>query len=367
MNKKLISRCLVLLFVVFLTSVLQAETIDYTYDSLNRVIKEVHSSGEVIMYSYDAAGNRTQKVIAPVCFTDTDCDDGDFCNGAEVCDNGTCAVGEDPCADNATHPFCDEIDDRCLECLEDAHCDDFCVDGACVECRNNADCDDSNFCNGEETCVDGLCAEGTSPCGAGQYCDEDNDTCVECLENSHCDDGDFCNGEESCVNGACVAGADPCEGDTPFCDETGDRCVECLNDANCDDGAYCNGAEACAAGACVPGGAPCNEGEKCDEDGDQCLPEWDMDGDGDVDKDDKKLLKLQQKEQKIVLKTQQKAEKAALKAAYCDQCCGAEWDLDDDCDVDKDDAKVLKLRQKEEKTALKVKQKAEKTALKAAL
>ena len=33
--------------------------------------------------------------------------------------------------------------------------------------------------------------------------------------------------------------------------------------------------------------------------------------------------------------------------------CGTGWDLDGDCDVDKEDSKLLKLRQKAEKTALK--------------
>ncbi len=99
-----------------------------------------------------------------------------------------------------------------------------------------------------------------------------------------------------------------------------------------------------------------------------CDEERDLDLDGDVDKDDAKLLKQRQKEEKTDLKVKQKDEKVAMKAAIgFPEDCGMGWDLNDDCYVDKDDAKLLKLRQKEEKTDLKVTQKSEKSAMKAAL
>ena len=40
-----------------------SETVNYTYDSLNRVIQEQSSDGTVIVYTYDPAGNRTSKVV----------------------------------------------------------------------------------------------------------------------------------------------------------------------------------------------------------------------------------------------------------------------------------------------------------------
>ena len=42
------------------------------------------------------------------------------------------------------------------------------------------------------------------------------------------------------------------------------------------------------------------------------------------------------------------------------EVCDDEWDLDGDCDVDKDDSNLLKLRQKDEKNTLKKRHKAEK-------
>lgn len=40
-----------------------ATTVSYTYDGLGRVKQASYSSGVVIQYTYDAAGNRTQSII----------------------------------------------------------------------------------------------------------------------------------------------------------------------------------------------------------------------------------------------------------------------------------------------------------------
>jgi subtilisin family serine protease len=101
-----------------------------------------------------------------------------------------------------------------------------------------------------------------------------------------------------------------------------------------------------------------------------CTLEWDLDGDCDADKNDSKLLKLRQKNEKTFLKEKQKYKKLLMKIAlgysyYFD--CDAEYDLNGDCFVDKDDAKILKFIQKIEKNFLKEKQKAEKLEMKAAL
>ena len=44
-------------------------------------------------------------------------------------------------------------------------------------CVTNGDCDDGQFCTGMETCVNEACQEGSSPCTAGETCDEINDVC----------------------------------------------------------------------------------------------------------------------------------------------------------------------------------------------
>ena len=199
---------------------------------------------------------------------------------------------------------------------------------------------------------------------------------AECVQNSDCDDDLFCNGTETCEDGLCVAGVEQC-GPDMYCDEDSDRCVDCLNNSDCpNDVLYCTGTPVCTGGACGFAAGPCAAGETCDEGIDECLcdVEWALDEDCDVDKDDAKILSLRQKNEKTALSNRQKAEKtalsnrhnaekAAMKAAMGIEGCGLEWDLSGDCDVDKDDAKILSLRQKNEKTALSTQQKAEKTAL----
>jgi hypothetical protein len=91
------------------------------------------------------------------CTSDGGCQNGVFCDGAEVCDAyGECQAGGDPCPGQ----LCDEDADECVDCF---------VDG---------DCDDGLFCSGVETCDAGTCLQGSDPC-PGQSCDEINDQCVE--------------------------------------------------------------------------------------------------------------------------------------------------------------------------------------------
>ncbi|MGD2108472.1 MAG: cytochrome c3 family protein [Phycisphaerae bacterium] len=70
------------------------------------------------------------------------------------------------------------------------------------ECAVAADCDDGLYCNGAETCVDGSCVSGTSPCDAGVTCDEDTDTCevAGCQSDEDCEDDEFCD----VMTGECV-------------------------------------------------------------------------------------------------------------------------------------------------------------------
>ncbi|MBZ0274126.1 hypothetical protein K8I61_18955 [bacterium] len=167
------------------------------------------------------------------CQNDGECDDGIFCNGAEVCDmdENVCGPGDDPCADDGA--WCNG-DEACDEAA------DTCVQVAVPDCA-----DDGVFCNGAESC------------------DEVNDKCgttgPQCLN-----DGQYCNGVE-------------------FCDEETDMCtqilVPCLDDA-----LFCNGDDGCDEDAdiCTHSGNPCPEGESCDEFNRSCeTPEDPADDDDD--------------------------------------------------------------------------------------
>jgi len=115
--------------------------------------------------------NAWSVVISPVgtgpcatgCTTNPQCDDGQFCNGAETCVSGSCQAG--------TAPNCNDgiacTTDTCNESTD-----------SCNHTPNNAACDDGLFCNGTETCSATLgCQAGTDPC-AGAPCNETTDTCV---------------------------------------------------------------------------------------------------------------------------------------------------------------------------------------------
>ncbi|MCH7885011.1 MAG: hypothetical protein IIC01_07115 [Planctomycetes bacterium] len=80
------------------------------------------------------------------------CDNGEYCDGQEVCMGGMCQDGVAP---SCTGQVCDDFQDACV---------DACTPGSC---------DDDKHCNGVETCgQDGVCQPGTNPCGADAACTE---------------------------------------------------------------------------------------------------------------------------------------------------------------------------------------------------
>ena len=112
----------------------------------------------------DVSGNPLDVIVegGKVCFyncsSSDDCDDGLFCNGRELCTDGICrpSTDKDRCPPGY---FCSEKEDKCVECLRDAHCND------------------GLFCNGEESCADHSCQSGIDPC-PDQDCDEESDQCL---------------------------------------------------------------------------------------------------------------------------------------------------------------------------------------------
>jgi len=76
----------------------QSVAIQYTYDNLNRLVRVEYDNGATIDYTYDAAGNRLQKVIAAedgcLCDFDTD-NDVDGSDLAAFIKNGIGSGGPD--------------------------------------------------------------------------------------------------------------------------------------------------------------------------------------------------------------------------------------------------------------------------------
>ncbi len=204
------------------------------------------------------------------------CDDGLFCNGEELCDPLLgCQPGGDPCPDDGipcTSAVCDETLDACTESLNDGLCDD------------GQYCNGIEICTAGG-CADGVdpCFPDAVAC-TDDLCNEQTDQCEYVPNNGQCNDGLYCNGTESCdALQGCLAGASPCQPDgvactDDLCDEAVDACTHVANDLLCDDGLFCNGTEVCdPQNGCVPSANRCPSDniactiDNCDEAADTCI------------------------------------------------------------------------------------------------
>ncbi len=151
------------------------------------------------------------------CISDATCDDGLFCTGAEACDDyGNCQTS--PAVDcddliSCTDDACNEETDRCDNIPNHGFCDDgqycngaeVCNPDVGCEAGEPVDCDD-----GIECTVD-LCYEPTQ-------------SCLRIADDTACDDGQFCTGTESCdPEFGCLSSGDPCSADA-WCNEDSDTC-----------------------------------------------------------------------------------------------------------------------------------------------
>jgi len=262
------------------------------------------------------------------------CDDGDSCTidscGLEGCLHTPVGCDDgDPCTVDSCWP------EGCLHDSVDCDDGDPCTQDSCgpAGCVNvPIICDNGIFCDGPESCVEGLCVPGSPPCGDEAICNETggdclvagcvavddpscddgnpctDDTCdvgtgncINLPNTAACTDGTFCNGAEHCLDGVCVAGPPPCNDGgecarhcdeaaasclapsstpcsadgNPCTDDTCDGAGTCLhldNSAPCDDGDLCNGSDTCAGGACsLHAGDPCGVGERCDPESELCV------------------------------------------------------------------------------------------------
>jgi hypothetical protein len=129
------------------------------------------------------------------CESDAQCDDGLFCNGAEVCSGGRCYSRAAPCPGR----LCNEDSDVCYECLVDADCQDgdscttdTCTDGVCAhtpipDCQSDvfdspgADSDGDGVPNGADACPETPAGEAADDdgCSCSQL-DEDRDRVNDC-------------------------------------------------------------------------------------------------------------------------------------------------------------------------------------------
>ncbi len=170
------------------------------------------------------------------CLSNADCDDGNYCNGAETCGaNGWCVPGVSPCADSVdcTDETCDEEMDQC------------------AIIPNHAACQDTDPCNGDEICDETQgCIAGTPPECADEL-DCTDDSCVEgtgCVfqpVHDRCDDGNDCTADECRPDmGGCVNQPDDayCNDQIDCTDDVCDAyggCQHVAVDAHCSDEISC--------------------------------------------------------------------------------------------------------------------------------
>jgi len=248
------------------------------------------------------------------------CDNGQFCDGSETCDAVLdCQAGTPPATDDGvscTDDSCDEASDVIVNAANDGLCgngqfcdgaetcdelldcqpgtpvtgDDGvgCTDDSCDEATdsivntvNDASCDNGLYCDGGETCDAALdCQVGTAPSTddgvscTDDSCDEATDSIVNTVNDANCDNGTFCDGAETCDalldcqvgTAPAIDDGVPCTDDS--CDEAADVIVNATNDANCDNGLFCDGGEICDAVLdCQVGTAPTlDDGVGCTDD-----------------------------------------------------------------------------------------------------
>ena len=206
------------------------------------------------------------------------CDDGDACTTNGICSNGVCLGTPIECDDD--NPCTEDTCDSAAGCVF-------------TPVADGTACPDEFFCNGDETCLAGVCTNGPPPdcsglddqCNTGR-CDEEIDTCVADPvphEGNACNDGDACTANDVCSNGVCVGTPIVCDDENPCTEDTCDSAAGCVftpvaDGTACHDEFFCNGEETCLAGECVDGPDPCAFDEFCDEVGDQCLPDCNTNG-----------------------------------------------------------------------------------------
>jgi hypothetical protein len=244
-------------------------------------------------HSYDLEfGMVNFSLTSLTCSSDSDCDDGIYCNGTEICDqSGACQDGTPPCEDdglfcNGTET-CNEDTQECgttgNPCGADTRCNEVGDSYSC--CDNDGTCEESEDCNScSNDCISGtVSGDDCDTCFKG-VCDgichpkKDGPNCPDCAASYCCGDG-FCEGDEDSLNCALDCGSPPACGDGT-CAEDENQC-NCESDCgipaetefDCDDGADndCDGYVDCEDSecsenplcTCLQKGSVCSDDSQC--------------------------------------------------------------------------------------------------------
>ncbi len=224
----------------------------------------------IVGFDFEAAPSAPNACGAS-CNTAADCDDGNACNGAEVCGaNKLCQSGTPLTCDDGNVCNGAETCDPDQGCVAGVACNDgnpcngeeTCSQQTGCQAGSPVVCTDGNACNGVETCnpANGQCVGGQAPsCNDGNSCTTDmcdpQTGCTFMNNTDPCNDGSACTENDTCGGGSCAGTPTP-------------AAVAC----NAGDGNACNGTETCnpSSGACEATPLDCNDGNVCTTD--SCAP-----------------------------------------------------------------------------------------------
>ena len=198
---------------------------------------------------------------------DEQCDDGVANGTAASCCTETCTFRAEATECRPSMGACD-VTERCSG-----------VDATCPADTGRPDgtsCDDLLFCNGNDTCVGGQCAQHAgNPCpgpdgdaNCAESCAEATHTCTAAdPEGAPCSDGDQCTSSDRCSAGLCSPGEPvSCPNDQVCVPTTGQCGPSAICPPSCDDANPCTN-DSCEAGECVS--VAVTDGNTCQDD-DEC-------------------------------------------------------------------------------------------------
>jgi minor extracellular protease Epr len=159
--------------------------------------KDLGSAGWDKYYGWGRidAYNACLAVEQPTCSSDTQCDDGLYCNGAEKCVSSFCQAGTaidcSGLSDQCNNGVCDEATESCIAQPK----------------PDGTTCNDGLYCNVGETCQSGACVGGSARiCNDGISCT--SDSCNE--DTNKCDfTWSSCGIADGCCGPTCNSLNDP--------------------------------------------------------------------------------------------------------------------------------------------------------------